>query len=164
MLIIPNPLTQRMCFKALLQKTCLISVLSSVAATKRAGNLQQADPRTATPPAVCVVLSCPCVLPKVGADVLVETLCKSCRADQKPTAHSQFSLLIMACAIRMNHSVVCQIYLGLFLKFHKACFTRLTNSKHLFKALLLLLLPQALRENQDSLLKEVGDRVPAEMV
>lgn len=96
--------------------------------------------------------------------MLVETLCKSCRADQKPTAHSQFSLLIMACAIRMNHSVVCQIYLHLFLKFHKACFTRLANSKHLFKALLLLLLPQALQENQDLLLKEAGDQVTAETV
>lgn len=48
-----------------------MSVLSSVAATKHAGNLQQADPgkTSATAPAICVVLSCPCVLPKVGADV-----------------------------------------------------------------------------------------------
>lgn len=166
MLVVPNPLIQHTCFKALLQKTCFMSVLSSVAATKHAGNLQQADPRktSATIPAVCVVLSCPCVLPKVGAHVLVETLCKSCRAGQKPTTHSQFSLLIVACAIRMNHSVVCQIYLHLFLKFHKACFTRLGNSKHLFEALLLLMLPQALQENQDSLLKEVGDQVTAETV
>lgn len=166
MLVVPNPLIQHTSFKALLQKTCFMSVLSSVAATKHAGNLQQADPRkaSATIPAVCVVLSCPCVLPKVGAHVLVETLCKSCRAGQKPTTHSQFSLLIVACAIRMNHSVVCQIYLHLFLKFHKACFTRLGNSKHLFEALLLLMLPQALQENQDSLLKEVGDQVTAETV
>lgn len=110
MLAIPNLLIQHTCFKALLEKTCFMSVLSSVAATKHAGNLQRADPRETSATAPAVVLSCPCVLLKVGVDVLVETLCKSCRADQKPTPHSQFSLLIMACAIRMNHSVICQTY------------------------------------------------------
>lgn len=83
------------------------------------------------------VLPCPSALPAVHTDVLVEThTSEACGADQKPTSRSQFSRLIMACATRANHTVVCWVYWYLFLKFHEAGFTRLTNSKHLFKALL----------------------------
>lgn len=146
-MVIRSPLIwQISAFKTLFQNmVCMGAQLGhciSAGVRKRARNLQQANPRRTSATALSVSIFCP-LLPfcapkaKVDLDVLAETCTsKACRADQKPTSHSQFSLPIMACAIRVNHIVICCIYLYLFLKFHKAYFTRLANSKHLFKALL----------------------------
>lgn len=131
---------------------------------KRARNLQQADPWRPSATALSVCAFCPLLpfcapKPKADADVLAETCTsKACRADQKPTSHSQFSLLIMACAVRVNHIVVSRIYLYLFLKFHKDFFTRLANSKHLVKAFGSIRLNNW---NEEPLLEEVGDLVTA---
>lgn len=148
-MVIPSPLIQQIsAFKTLFQNMVCMSTQLGCYVSRRVRkcvrNLQQANPRRTSATALSVSVFCPLLpfcapKPKVDVDVLAETCTrKACRADQKPTSHSQFSLLIMACTIRVNHIIICHTYLCLFLKLHKAYFTRLANSKHLFKALLLL--------------------------
>lgn len=88
-------------------------------------------------PAFSVLLPFCAPSPERDGSVLAGTCASTaCRADQKPTSPSQLSLLIMACATGANHIVIRGIYSSLLLIFHKACFTRLPNSRHLAKALL----------------------------
>lgn len=108
------------CFRTPLPKRCFVSALSLVAVFQQQLESMLKISSKQIPGGVellqCLslfsVLPCPSALPEVHIDVLVETHTgEACRADQKPTSCSQFSWLIMACAIRANHTVVCRLYL-----------------------------------------------------